>query len=72
MAAECQFVQGRGFVFVSRYAELLPSELAGQYLEAAVQVISANEAGIPIKVSAVKAIHKYVSRKPFCFTRQSF
>ena len=48
-------------MFVSRFAKLLPPELAGQYLEAAAQVISANDAGIPIKVSAVKAVHKYVA-----------
>ena len=48
-------------MFVSRFAKLLPPELAGQYLEAAAQVIAANDAGIPIKVSAVKAVHKYVA-----------
>lgn len=52
------FLQGRGFVFASQYAKLLPIQLAGQYLDAAVQVIEASEAGIPVKISAVKAIHK--------------
>jgi len=55
---EHQFLQGRAFVFASQYAKLLPIDLAGQYLEAAVQVIEASEAGIPVKISAVKAIHK--------------
>jgi hypothetical protein len=35
-------------------------QLAGQYIEAAIQVIEASEAGIPVKVSAVKAIQKLV------------
>ncbi|EEB93720.1 hypothetical protein MPER_07587 [Moniliophthora perniciosa FA553] len=56
--AEFPFLQGRGFVFASQYAKLLPVQLAGQYLNAAVQVIEASDAGIPIKVSAVKAVHK--------------
>ncbi len=56
---EFPFLQGRAFVFASQYAKLLPSQLAGQYLDAAVQVLEASEAGVPVKVSAVKAIHKY-------------
>jgi importin-9 len=47
-------------VFASQYAKLLPIQLVGQYLDAAIQVIESNHAGIPVKVSAVKAIHKYV------------
>jgi hypothetical protein len=35
--------------------------MAGQYLEAAMHVIESNSAGIPVKISAVKAIHKYVT-----------
>ncbi|KAK7040193.1 hypothetical protein VNI00_009999 [Paramarasmius palmivorus] len=57
--AEFPFLQGRGFVFASQYAKLLPVQLAGQYLNAAVQVIEADNAGIPIKVSAVKAVHNF-------------
>ena len=58
MIAEFPFLQGRAFVFASQYARLLPAQLAGQYLDAAVQVLESAEAGIPVKVSAVKAIHK--------------
>ena len=58
--AEFPFLQGRAFVFASQYAKLLPGQLAGQYLDAAIQVLEAPEASIPVKVSAVKAIHKYV------------
>ncbi|RDX47886.1 ARM repeat-containing protein [Lentinus brumalis] len=53
------FLQGRAFVFASQYAKLLPAQLAGQYLDAAVQVLEAAEAGVPVKVSAVKAIHNF-------------
>ncbi|KAI0673956.1 ARM repeat-containing protein [Trametes maxima] len=53
------FLQGRAFVFASQYAKLLPGQVAGQYLDAAVQVLEAPEAGIPVKVSAVKAIHNF-------------
>ncbi|KAF5345146.1 hypothetical protein D9758_009691 [Tetrapyrgos nigripes] len=58
------FLQGRGFVFASQYAKLLPMQLAGQYLDAAVQVIEAPEANIPVKVSAVKAVHNFASNSP--------
>lgn len=57
---DCPFLQGRAFVFASQYTKVLPEQLAGQYLHATVQVLEAGEANIPIKVSAVKAIHKYV------------
>jgi hypothetical protein len=55
------FLQGRGFVFASQFARLLPLQMAGQYLEAAMHVIESNSAGIPVKISAVKAIHKCVA-----------
>jgi importin-9 len=55
---DCPFLQGRSLVFASKYAKLVPRELAGQYLNAAVNVIETAEASIPIKVSAVKAIQK--------------
>ena len=58
LTPEYPFLQGRGFVFASQYAKLLPTQLAGQYLDAAVQVIEADNAGIPVKISAVKAVHK--------------
>ncbi|KAJ3786679.1 ARM repeat-containing protein [Lentinula aff. detonsa] len=57
--SEFPFLQGRGFVFASQYAKLLPVQLAGQYLDAAIHVIEANDASIPIKVSAVKAVHNF-------------
>ncbi|KAI0964512.1 hypothetical protein AcW1_001317 [Taiwanofungus camphoratus] len=57
--SECPFLQGRAFVFASQYAKLLPAQLAGQYLNAAIQVIEAPTAGIPIKISAVKALYNF-------------
>ncbi|KAG1813959.1 armadillo-type protein [Suillus subaureus] len=53
------FLQGRGFVFASQFVRLLPLQMAGQYLEAAMHVIESNSAGIPVKISAVKAIHNF-------------
>ena len=40
---------------------MLQLQFAHHYLDAAVQVLELNEAGIPVKISAVKAVHKYVS-----------
>ncbi|ETW86593.1 hypothetical protein HETIRDRAFT_456575 [Heterobasidion irregulare TC 32-1] len=54
--SECPFLQGRCLVFASRFAKLLSVDIAGQYLEAAIQVIESRETGIPFKISAVKAI----------------
>ncbi|KAJ6575462.1 armadillo-type protein [Mycena capillaripes] len=57
--SEFPFLQGRGFVFASQYAKLLPVQLAGQYIDAAIQVIEASEAGVPVKISAVRAVHNF-------------
>ncbi|KAG6849551.1 hypothetical protein H0H93_007499 [Arthromyces matolae] len=51
------FLQGRGFVFASQFSNILPSHFSGQYLDAALQVIEAAEPGVPVKISAVKAVH---------------
>lgn len=45
-------------MFASQYAKLLPVTIAGKYLEAAITVLENPEAGIPVKISAVKAILK--------------
>ncbi|KAF9235123.1 ARM repeat-containing protein [Melanogaster broomeanus] len=57
--AEFPFLQGRAFVFASQFAKLLPLQMAGQYLEAAMHVIESNTSGIPVKISAVKAVHNF-------------
>ncbi|KAF8870248.1 ARM repeat-containing protein [Mucidula mucida] len=56
---EHPFLQGRGFVFASQYAKLLPVQLAGQYIDAAVNVIESEEGSIPVKISAVRAVHNF-------------
>ncbi|KAF5352862.1 hypothetical protein D9756_006082 [Leucocoprinus leucothites] len=53
------FLQGRGFVFASQFAQLLPLQSSGQYLEAALNVIESSEAGVPVKISAIKAVHNF-------------
>ncbi|KAI0281277.1 ARM repeat-containing protein [Russula aff. rugulosa BPL654] len=53
------FLQGRCLFLASRFAELLPSDVRGQYFEAAIQVIESNETEIPFKVSAVKSIQHF-------------
>ncbi|KAH7924492.1 ARM repeat-containing protein [Leucogyrophana mollusca] len=57
--SEHPFLQGRAFVFASQFAKLLPLEMTGQYLEAAIHVIESSSAGVPVKVSAVKAVHNF-------------
>ncbi|CAK5264338.1 unnamed protein product, partial [Mycena citricolor] len=57
--SEFPFLQGRGFVFASQYSTLLPAQLAGQYVDAAVQVVEASEASVPVKISAVRAIYNF-------------
>jgi len=56
--SEYPFLQGRCFVFASQYAKCLPTDMSSQYLDAALVVLEAAEPGIPVKVSAVKAIRK--------------
>ena len=54
------FLQGRGFVFASQFASSLPAQLAGQYLEAAIQAIEMQDACSILKISAVKAVQKWI------------
>lgn len=56
--ADVPFLQGRAFVFASQFAELLPAQLAKQYLDAAIRVLDSADAGVPVKVSAVRALTK--------------
>jgi hypothetical protein len=56
--ADVPFLQGRAFVFASQFAELLPTQLAKQYLDAAISVLDSADASIPVKVSAVRALTK--------------
>ena len=45
-------------MFASQFAKLLPAQSAVQYLDAAVQVVESDQVSVPVKVSAVKAVHK--------------
>ncbi|KAF9445285.1 ARM repeat-containing protein [Macrolepiota fuliginosa MF-IS2] len=53
------FLQGRGFVFASQFSSFLPLQSSGQYLEAAFHVIELDRASIPVKISAIKAVHNF-------------
>ncbi|KAI0253279.1 ARM repeat-containing protein [Lactifluus subvellereus] len=53
------FLQGRCLFLASRYTDLLPTNVRGQYLDAAVHVLESNETGVPFKVSAVKSIQYF-------------
>ncbi|KAH8835042.1 ARM repeat-containing protein [Flagelloscypha sp. PMI_526] len=53
------FLQGRGFIFVSQFAKLLPIQSAGLYLEAAVQAIESPIAATPVKVAAIRAVQNF-------------
>lgn len=57
--AEFPFLQGRSFVFASQFASSLPAELATHYIDAAIQALDAPEAGVPVKVSAVRALNNF-------------
>ena len=60
MGTDLPFLQGRSFVFASRFSRVLPPALANQYVDAAIQVLGSAEAGVPVKVSAVRALDKCV------------
>ncbi|KAF8522163.1 ARM repeat-containing protein [Hysterangium stoloniferum] len=60
--SEYPFLQGRSFVFASQYAKRLSPGLSSQYLNAAIEVLEADNAGIPVKVSAVKAIRNFCTQ----------
>lgn len=56
-------MQGRAFVFASQFSKVLPGDIAGQYVDAVVQVLEAQDISVPVKVSAVRAIRKLVSHQ---------
>ncbi|CAE6414438.1 unnamed protein product [Rhizoctonia solani] len=62
-AADYPFLQGRAIVFASQYASILPQDVQMQYLEAAWAILN-SEASAPVKVSAVKSIHNFISHIP--------
>ncbi|EST06744.1 Importin-beta, N-terminal domain protein [Kalmanozyma brasiliensis GHG001] len=58
------FLQGRGFVFASQFATSLPSELAVQFLDAAVNAIESDSASLPVKISAVRTVKNFYRHLP--------
>ena len=58
------FLQGRGFVFASQFATSLPSELAVQFLDAAVNAIESDHASLPVKISAVRTVKNFYRHLP--------
>ncbi|GAA5855822.1 hypothetical protein JCM8547_000374 [Rhodosporidiobolus lusitaniae] len=58
-ASNHPFLQGRAFVFASQFTEVLPRQLAKQYVDASIQVLDAADAGVPVKVSAVRALTNF-------------
>jgi len=53
------FAQGRAFVFASEYAQVLPTNLAEQYVRAAVEALQTPNGTIPVKISALKALNNF-------------
>lgn len=45
-------------MFASQFAQALPSELTNQYIDAAIHVLEQESAGVPVKVSGVRALNK--------------
>ncbi|OCH92992.1 ARM repeat-containing protein [Obba rivulosa] len=59
--SDAPFLQGRAFVFASRYASLLPTEVAGLYVNAAVEALENKSAPMCVGISAVMALHHFCS-----------
>lgn len=51
-------MQGRAFVFASQFSRVLPHDMAGQYVDAVIQVLEAQDITVPVKVSAIRAVKK--------------
>lgn len=53
------FLQGRAFVIASELVEILPPELASNYVRVAVEALQTPDGSIPLKVSALRALNNY-------------
>ncbi|TIA71942.1 hypothetical protein E3P89_01920 [Wallemia ichthyophaga] len=60
-ANESPFLQGRAFVFASKFAGNLPPDLAGAFVDAAAAMLNHSNAGVPVKISAVRAIRNFAN-----------
>lgn len=52
-------MQGRAFVFASEFAKILPADMSSQYVAVAVHALQALGSGIPVKISALRALDNY-------------
>lgn len=53
------FLQGRCFVFASQFATALPSDLAINFLDAAIAALETDATSMPVKISAVRTIKNF-------------
>ncbi|TIA84907.1 hypothetical protein E3P99_04112 [Wallemia hederae] len=60
-ARDSPFLQGRAFVFASKFASNLPTDLASAFVNAAATILDQAEAGVAVKVSAVRAIRNFAN-----------
>ncbi|KAG8991743.1 hypothetical protein FRB93_002589 [Tulasnella sp. JGI-2019a] len=56
------FLQGRSFVFASKYSKILPPQMTSQYISAALEMLEHQGTPIPVKVSAIMAIKFFTTR----------
>ncbi|ORX54369.1 ARM repeat-containing protein [Hesseltinella vesiculosa] len=57
--SDLPFLQGRAFVFASEYAKILPQDFATQYVTIAVQALQSTTSGVPVKISALRALNNF-------------
>ncbi|KAI7903140.1 armadillo-type protein [Cokeromyces recurvatus] len=57
--SDLPFLQGRAFVFASEFAKILPNDMSSQYVSVAVQALQSPNSGIPVKISALRALDNY-------------
>ncbi|KAI8076801.1 armadillo-type protein [Halteromyces radiatus] len=58
-ATDFPFLQGRAFTFASEFAKVLPAEMASQYVAVAVNALQDPTSGVPVKISAFRALNNY-------------
>jgi importin-9 len=59
-SSDCPLLQGRCLVFASKFANGFSPDIASRYGTLSAQVIESQRADLPLKLSAVKAIRKFV------------
>ncbi|KAI9315923.1 armadillo-type protein [Dichotomocladium elegans] len=58
-ATGCPFLQGRALVFASELVDILPGELASEYVRVSAEALRSPESSIPVKISALRALNNY-------------